>query len=561
MRIKQLPFFLLICTTIFVACKKNKANPTPAPVTPVTPPPITPPTRGELSRDSIFLYAKQIYFWNDVLPTIEVFNPRRFTTASTDFANYQQEVFAISQISVNSATGRPFEFVSATSTRAKYSYVSDKSLKNPTAYIPSVSAVDLEGNGNDLGARIGLYAFADFDRNTNVGNYSVCIQAVYQNSPAEKAGLVRGDRITKMNGTPVGSNLNGEIDLINSFLATTTTSMTLEIVKPNGVVSTVTLNKAVYKSSPIYRTKIFTSGAKKIGYLAYARFSNMSNSQAELEAAFTSFANEGVSDLIIDLRYNGGGYVNTAQHLINLIAPSSLNGNVMMTEHFNSTMQNGQATILANQPLLDGAGKVQFSNGRMLTYADVNYSVSRNTDLFAKKGNLNNVSNVVFLVTSATASSSELVINSLRPHIKVTLVGLTTFGKPIGFFPITIENRYDVYFSLFQTRNSAGVGDFFAGFTPDFLMSEHTIPTPTTTPLRNFGDPEDLFTARALSILAPGITGFSNSNLPLKIAKKQSSIFPSQNLNSLVSPDYGLLPESPKGNEFIGMIETRHRLK
>ena len=529
---------------LFTACKKNKVTPTSTP----TPTPVNPvmPTRAELSKDSIFLYAKQIYLWNDAIPTYEVFNPRQYMTGATDLAVYNSEVYAISQFKINPSTGRSFEYV-ANSSSAKYSYVFDKTNKNPTAYIPTVSSVDLEGNGNDLGAKLGLYG--------STSNYTTCFQAVYQNSPADKAGLKRGDRITKINGTAIGSNYAAEVDLINTFF--TATTMALEGLKADGTPFSVTLTKAVYKSSPIYSTKIFTSGAKKIGYLAYARFSTLANSQAEFDAAFANFASAGITDLIVDLRYNGGGYVNTAQYLINLIAPASLNGSVMFYEYYNSMMQNGQATILANQPLLDANNKTQYSNGKIVTYADVSYSVQKNTEVFSKKGSLNAISNVVFLVTGSTASASELVINSLKPHVNVTLIGQTTYGKPVGFFPITIENRYDVYFSLFQTKNVKGEGDYFAGFTPEHVLQEFVNPTPTTSPIRNFGDPAEIYVAKALSILAPGITGFSNTGANAAFSKNILSVVP-DSYNSVYVP--AQLPLSNR-NEFLGMIETRHKLK
>lgn len=540
-------FAIILVASILVvtACKKNKITPTPTPTTiPVTP---TTATRSELSKDSIYLYAKQIYLWNDAIPAYEVFNPRQYISGTTDLANYNNEVYAISQFKVNPNTGKPYEYVSS-SNSAKYSYVSDKTNKNPTAYIPVVSSVDLEGNGNDLGAKLGLYG--------TTTNYTTCIQAVYQNSPADKAGLVRGDRITKINGTSIGSNYSAELDLINTFF--TASSMVLDGLKSDGTLFRVTLTKAVYKSSPIYHTKIFTSGTKKIGYLAYARFSNLANSQSGFDAAFANFASAGVTDLIVDLRYNGGGYVNTAEYLINLIAPPSLNSSVMFYEYYNSMMQNGQATILANQPLLDANNKVQYSNGKIVTYADVSYSVANNTQMFSKKGALNTIRNVVFLVSGNTASASELVINSLKPHVNVTLIGETTYGKPVGFFPVTIENRYDVYFSMFTTKNSKGEGDYFAGFTPDYVLKEFVNPTSTISPLRNFGDPEEIYVAKALSVLAPGITGFSNTSVNNLLSKNILSVVP-ESYRSIYVP--AELPLPYNGNEFVGMIETRHKIK
>ncbi len=521
------------------ACKKSKVTTTPAP----TPTPPTTPTasRADLSRDSIYLYAKEIFLWNDVIPTYEAFNPRRFTTASTDLGNYNAELNALVQLKINPSTGKAYEYTTSTGSN-KYSYISDITTQNPSAFVPTEkSSVDLEGNGNDLGLKLGAYGTSSTDANA----FALFATAVYQNSPADKAGMIRSDRITKINGRTIGANFSNDVDFINTAFNGTTIS--LEGTKyVNGVAGgtfSVSLTKAIYKSSPLYAAKVFTAGTKKVGYLAYARFSNITNSKADFDAAFATFAAGGVTDLIIDLRYNGGGYINTAQYLINQIAPTSTNGSVMFAEYYNSMMQNGQATILKNQPLLDGNNKVQYQNGKIVTYADISYTVANNTEKFAKAGPLTNISNVVFIVSGNTASASELVINSLKPYMNVKLVGTKSYGKPVGFFPITIENRYEVYYSLFQTKNSLGQGDYFDGFTPDVVDT-------FDDPLHNFGDPKENYTAVALNSLAPGVTVTAKANIVMSIGGQSVRAQSLQPMKPLVD-----------GNEFIGMIETKHKMK
>jgi C-terminal processing protease CtpA/Prc len=206
----------------------------------------------------------------------------------------------------------------------------------------------------------------------------------------------------------------------------------------------VSLLRTKYTSNPVLKDTVLTTANVKVGYLAYARFSTTENSEAVLNAAFAKFSVQNVENLIIDLRYNGGGYVSTARQLINLIAPVSLNGSLMFSETYNSMMQNGQATILKNQPVRDQNNKIIYQNGKMVTYADYSYAKSTNSFNFSKLGNLNNVKKVVFIVGGGTASSSELVINCLKPHIDVKIVGAQSYGKPVGFFPIRID-KYDVY--------------------------------------------------------------------------------------------------------------------
>ncbi|GAB1462082.1 S41 family peptidase [Pedobacter sp.] len=494
-------------------------------------------TRQQLSLDSIFLYAKEIYYWNDKLPTYAAFNPRQYTSLSTDLLNYEKALFEMAKYS------NPGEYKS-TYTSPKFSYIFDKSNKNPTAYVNPVASVDLEGNGNDLGMRYAIFTYS------NDPGYLFYVGAVYENSPAEKAGITRGDLIKKINGVSYGTNYTNEYNALNSALGGT--NLAIEGVKPDGTPFSVNITKAVFKSSPIYKTKIITAGAKKVGYLAYARFSNTENSVEALTKVFNDFATGGVTDLIIDLRYNGGGYVSTAEHLINLIAPSSVSG-VMFTEYYTATMLTGNAKILANQPLLDVASKIRYgNNGVMLTYANVNYSTTSNTSSFAKKGNLTAVTNVVFLVSGSTASASELVINSLKPHMNVSLVGRTTYGKPIGFFPVTIQNKYDVYLSLFETKNSLGQGGYFEGMTPTVTTSE--LFTDANSGIYNamfdFGDARDGYTKAALNILAPGIT--VTSNVSSKIASVSSkTTVATESKDALEMVD----------NEFKGMVENRFKLK
>ncbi|RZK17202.1 MAG: hypothetical protein EOO43_13725, partial [Flavobacterium sp.] len=467
-------YFLMLSVVSLLAlgaCKKSKEEPKTEPKTeePKTEDEIPPATsnRRELSQDSIFLYAKQLYYWNDKLPTYKVFNPRKYTSLSTDLDNYEAELLGIAKYS------DPYEWTTGDSD-PKFSYISDKTKKNTgaTGFVREKTLnVDLEGNGNDIGLRLVPYL-----TNTTTRSYLFFITAIYDKSPAAAAGLKRGMVVTKVNGTPVGAHFENEVDFLNNALAQASVTIEGKGYLDN-VVFSKTLTKTNYSdSSPIYSQKVFTAGAKKIGYMAMARFSRLSNpssnnpSDVDLDPVFANFSSKGVTDLIIDLRYNGGGYIQTAEYLMNLMAPSSTTGKVMFSEYYNSIVQNNQATILKNQALPDENGKAQFFNGKLVTYFDYKpnpFSVANNTSNFNKKGTLNGVQNVVFLVTGNTASASELMINSLKPYLNVKVVGQTTYGKPIGFFPVRIENRYDVFFSMFETKNSLGQGGYYSGIKPD----------------------------------------------------------------------------------------------
>ncbi|HEY0896361.1 MAG TPA: S41 family peptidase [Sphingobacteriaceae bacterium] len=521
---------------ISASCKKE---PSPAPVDPDPDETGQTGSRMQLTQDSIFLYAKEVYYWNDAIPAKDVFNPRQYTAQSNDLDNFNHELFAITQLKINPETGKPYEYVATSSGGnagyPKYSYIKDKADDNPTSSTASrsVSSVDLEGNGNDMGLSLSAIG--------SNSNYEVRIRYASPGSPAAKAGLSRGDLITTFGDRTVGSNFDQEVNYINSAMAGS--SIRLAGRKKDGSAFDVTVNKAVYKSSPIYKDTILTSGSKKIGYLAYARFSSTANSETALVNTFKDFTAGGVTDLVIDLRYNGGGYVHIAELLSNLIAPSSLNGKVMFREKFNSTMQTGKAEILKNQPLLDANDRLQYENGEIVTYFDIDYSEENNVHHFEKKGGLEGIQNVVFIVTANTASASELVINNLKPHMSVKVVGKQSYGKPIGFFPITIQNKYDVYYSMFTSINSAGQTDYYAGFVPDAEATDDVT--------RDFGDPAELSLAAALREI-PGASTTIAATRSVSALKIKG-----QTVSSSSVKVREMTPET----DFMGMIETRFKRK
>ncbi|MNL15956.1 Peptidase family S41 [compost metagenome] len=134
----------------------------------------------------------------------------------------------------------------------------------------------------------------------------------------------------------------------------------------------------------------------------------------------------------------------------------------MFSEHYNSTMQNNKTQYLKNltYETTDRMGNPITSN-----YGNIDYSVSGNTFKFVPNGNLN-IRSIVFIVTDNTASASELLINIFKPYLPVKLIGEKTYGKPVGFFPLTIGG-YDVYLSMFTSKNSNNESDYFDGMSVD----------------------------------------------------------------------------------------------
>jgi hypothetical protein len=164
--------------------------------------------------------------------------------------------------------------------------------------------------------------------------------------------------------------------------------------------------------------------------------------------------------VVVDLRYNGGGYVNVAQILGDYLAPASANGGVMMTEKFNNK-----------------------------------YSSYNSTDFFSKKGSLN-LNRIFFIVGSGTASASELLINSLKPYMDVVLLGASkTHGKPVGYFPIPVGNWYILPVS-FYTVNKAGEGNYYGGLPLNHQVADGLD--------KDWGDLSESSLASAISYISTG---------------------------------------------------------
>jgi hypothetical protein len=266
------------------------------------------------------------------------------------------------------------------------------------------------------------------------------------------------------------------------------------LLKPDGTSMTVNLNVGNYTINPVLKDTVYDAGnGHKIGYIVFNSFTSDANADPVLNAAFAYFTSQNITDLVVDLRYNGGGYVSTAEYLDNLIVPASATGSLMYNSYYNANLASGKDPLLRHQVRRN-------TNGTDFNYSQFDYSVAGQAVNFSKIGSLN-VNRVFFIMTGSTASASELTINNLRPKMDVQFVGENSYGKPVGFFDIDI-NKYQMFIPEFSVKNSVGQGDYYTGMVPDSIgypgVKDFDDPT------KEFGDPTEKLLAHILNYVKTG---------------------------------------------------------
>lgn len=438
-----LPVFLIY--GVLAACKKNddisKASETDV--------------SAQLWADSIFLYASQVYLWNTQLPAVKDFDPRRYISSDGKLS-YRKELFDISQIAINSYTGKPYEFNQLMPSIPKYSAIFGASDNGP------------ESDPAGVSDRFGLSVVV-------VKEQALYVKYVIKGSDAARDGIKRGMRLVSINGRPV--------EITPAYL-----SMVQKAFNDGAQLDLVCSDQhgdhpfsLVYKRNnyfePILKDTILSlPDGRKAGYLAYLRFIDVRHVYKDVDRVTGGFAASGVSDVIVDLRYNGGGNLTELDRLANLLAPFAADGKVMRKEQYNDLVKSGKATLLSKQPIIGADGQPIYYNGKVITYADVDYTEERNTVYFNKVGGIGTHKGLYVIVSEHTASAAELLISCLQPYLKIKIIGMSadagnraavrTYGKPVGFFPLVIGNM-SVYYSMFRNVNAGGKGDYYDGMQAD----------------------------------------------------------------------------------------------
>lgn len=340
-----------------------------------------------------------------------------------------------------------------------------------------------------------------FRLSTDAAQKRAFVSESFETAPAFAAGMDRGDEIVAVGETPGNLRLVSDIIAaegaggVSNALGPSTAGVTrtIRLSGPSGT-REITITKADYSLQPVsnrYGAKIIDEGGRKIGYLNLRTF--ITTADAQLKAAFDQFRAAGVSDVIVDLRYNGGGLVATAQLL----------GDLLGRARFSSDVQN------------------------RTTYRPEKSS-NNETRLFKTQAQSIAPMRIAFIGTGATASASELVINSQIPYYgqNMALVGANTYGKPVGQIAIdraTCDDRLRVI--AFSTKNAANSDAYFNGLAA-------TVPVTcqagddTSHPL---GDPQEASTRQALDFIeGKSCTAIATGQTGQALASRRQLLTPVQ---------------------------------
>lgn len=374
---KRISILLFGILLIMGSCKKDDE-----------PPEVTP----EMARDSLYYIMNMYYYWYNLMPVVN----------KADYSN-------------------PVDLLHAMKYKAldKWSFVAD--------YEKFISQM----GGSFVGHGV-MIALSEDNK--------ARIMQIYPNSPLYSQGVRRGWIIKTVNGYDLAAILLAQdATAYDNAMGPKTAGVTNNFVfeKPDGSTVAISSTKVSFtiNSVVLYDTIwLDAAGTKKAGHLVFDSFKLPA--EQELKTAFSYFKANGVTDLILDLRYNLGGYLNIAQQLASYIGGNSLSGKTFAVLSYNNKLQ---------------------SENSVYKFLTSSYSVS--------------IPRLVVITSRGTASASEAVMNGLYPHMTVVSVGDTTEGKCVGMDGF-ICGKYLFSPITFKLVNSLGQGDYFDGLVPDKIAND-----------------------------------------------------------------------------------------
>jgi len=305
---------------------------------------------------------------------------------------------------------------------------------------------------------------------------------VYPDTPATRAGMSRGDEVLSINGKTI-KEINDEGAWDTIFGADEIgVPVEMEVKFITGNTITIRPEKELISIQSVLHNEVIEQNNRKIGYFVFNTF--ITPAIAEIDAVFAEFSSAGIDELVLDLRYNGGGQVDVARRLASYIY-----GNTSGSE------------ILAN-----------FKHNNR--YPDWNWELGFDASL---TNSLQNLERVFVLTQPGTCSASELVINSLKPFVEVVQIGEATCGKPVGMYGHEFCDKR-IQPIEFEITNHFDEGGYFEGIDPVCIAEDD--------PFQSFGSFDENLLGSALSFIHNGVcpvTPITSSGLMARSEHKKTS--------------------------------------
>jgi C-terminal peptidase prc len=359
--------------------------------------------------------------------------------------------------------------------------VNAASFPSPEAYLDAVRFRPLDDSFSFIASAAATNAFYSdsqfigFGLSTSVSGTEMRVLQVFPESPAQEAGLARGDRILEIDGRLVTDLIaSGQI---GGAFGPSEIGVSSEVLvrARDGAERRAQMTKRLVTIPTVSVTSVYEVDGRRVGYVFFRNF--VEPSYAALDEAFATLGEAGVSELVLDLRYNGGGLVDVAVHLGSLIGGALTAGQPF------ATFSHNDRQAFRNETL------------RFESLESPRLSLSR----------------LIAVTTRSSASASELVINALKPFMPVVIIGDATYGKPVGQYSFEFCSKVVAPVS-FSLRNANDEGDFFGGMPATCLAGDDV-----DYPL---GDPAEASLAEALHFIRHG----SCSVPPTETARAQRAL-------------------------------------
>lgn len=352
---------------------------------------------------------------------------------------------------------------------------------------------------------------------SNTGTYFAVVQFVYPNSQAHKAGIKRGDIILAIDGQDIT-----EENYLNLYYSSRIKLQfgiydpQLKAVIPDGR-DEVSVSASVLSIDPVNASTIIEEEGHKVGYICYTDF--VESSHSKLAKICSEFKSAGVTDVVLDLRYNPGGASISSTFLSSLFVPAEhiSKKSVFLYEVWNSNLAS----------YMQSSGYRSYASYFTLDALPYNLDLDR----------------IFILTTHETASASESAIVGLAPYMDVVTIGTTTHGKycsslllqPVDRNNNVIKEIENWAMSLvaFKFANKDGFTDFTGGLDPDYIVQDDLI-----SAVYPFGDKNDPHLAKALEL----ITGKSQENT----VKSKVAPVPGSSMSGSSEPGYTLLKKQTR---------------